>query len=1006
MSRNLGWDLYCAAEKGQIKVVRKLLENGADINYQHPWWRQKNVPEGWGPPTPLIIASNNGHFQVVKYLVEKGANPDLRNNLGETALDLAKKKGHFLIVKILKKEKLISAKLLSMKSGTVVVEIQVDVKYKFQIKLVEKGSKTPIATKSVKTNKAIVFQNLKPKTSYSLVEIGHGIKLLDFSTISSVGMEIEDLSFSSVSVKLSWDYFQKEKTHVRFKFTQEEKKQIPNKIEWADESIVYLKFYGLTSGKKYELLIIIEDERFGSIAEQKIDFTTNYINLDIFEFFLQKSAQYQKTKKILILQTNILLIQSQIKKYQIFQRETENKLADIKNNLYNLHNENIKTFKESSQINFNLNINDEKKIIDYCTDWIQIHEKNSISLNPILNIISNCENENNYSTTEEEIKELPELLKYSQLQKKKEQLIINYENLTIILEELIHCCQNSIEFTKTDKFNNLFQKFEYSLYNSQNANENLTIIKNLTKKVNLLIDKSMKENNQILEIQKCNEQIIKYKNHIKTIFEKEKKNETINLIFGLLKNDQDFKIKLEEIESKWKQFFKLKKELLQDILKIEFKKIMDFKANFQINISSFSKTVNKQKQINKLDDQKLLQKIKKIQELEKELTLQLTFIEDLINLSKSWNGIEKWIPKGAQNQSKTNQRKINQKTQFVRLKSYQESSFDPKKPLKIFTKNQMKINELKDLFRIKILQVVAKLEKKNDNYKKIKEDNGGNIEVGKEGEGENNENVKEKNEKESENETDMNEKKEEYQNEYMLCESLLDQNRQLFEKFPFLTTSLIERKKNQIIYYIENILKLFNKNIILSNIKSQEKFIENQFSKLKQLKLTNYEKEKIKIQLKKKYFTISHLAEGGDEDKDKDKDKDKDNVEDKKRKELSNELEKIKNEIRIIKRKIESKLINIKKNCLNYFPDKLIPIFESNILNFQKKSELKLWWNDFNGMMTNRSLQKDYQILPQLKKKEKLSKMFKAKLKSNLKKDSILILKEIPFDLVEKHFER
>jgi ankyrin repeat protein len=50
---------------------------------------------------PLIIASQQGHLQVVKILLDRGVNPKLTTAYGSTALHLASQKGHLDVVKAL-----------------------------------------------------------------------------------------------------------------------------------------------------------------------------------------------------------------------------------------------------------------------------------------------------------------------------------------------------------------------------------------------------------------------------------------------------------------------------------------------------------------------------------------------------------------------------------------------------------------------------------------------------------------------------------------------------------------------------------------------------------------------------------------------------------------------------------------------------------------------------------------------------------------------------------------
>ena len=56
------------------------------------------IKDGW---TALMLASDKGHLKVVKLLLEKGANANAQNNNGETALMVASEKGHLEIVKLL-----------------------------------------------------------------------------------------------------------------------------------------------------------------------------------------------------------------------------------------------------------------------------------------------------------------------------------------------------------------------------------------------------------------------------------------------------------------------------------------------------------------------------------------------------------------------------------------------------------------------------------------------------------------------------------------------------------------------------------------------------------------------------------------------------------------------------------------------------------------------------------------------------------------------------------------
>ncbi|RYP68260.1 hypothetical protein DL771_006762 [Monosporascus sp. 5C6A] len=82
--------LGTSCERGNVEVVKLLLENGADLTI--------TKKDGW---TPLHAASVNGHVEVVKLLLEKGADVTTADNNGNTPLLAASATGRVEVVKLL-----------------------------------------------------------------------------------------------------------------------------------------------------------------------------------------------------------------------------------------------------------------------------------------------------------------------------------------------------------------------------------------------------------------------------------------------------------------------------------------------------------------------------------------------------------------------------------------------------------------------------------------------------------------------------------------------------------------------------------------------------------------------------------------------------------------------------------------------------------------------------------------------------------------------------------------
>jgi uncharacterized protein len=81
--------LYIACETGHLEVVRLLVDAGANVDK----WDK-------GDDTPLSIASQEGHYEIVRLLVDAGA--DLDNDVGRP-LESARRCHHDDIVEMLRR---------------------------------------------------------------------------------------------------------------------------------------------------------------------------------------------------------------------------------------------------------------------------------------------------------------------------------------------------------------------------------------------------------------------------------------------------------------------------------------------------------------------------------------------------------------------------------------------------------------------------------------------------------------------------------------------------------------------------------------------------------------------------------------------------------------------------------------------------------------------------------------------------------------------------------------
>jgi ankyrin repeat protein len=90
-----GTALIPASERGHVETVRLLIEAGVDVDHVNKL--------GWTALLEAIILGNGGpqHSQIVQLLVKSGANVNLADRDGVTPLRHARKRGFSEIEKIL-----------------------------------------------------------------------------------------------------------------------------------------------------------------------------------------------------------------------------------------------------------------------------------------------------------------------------------------------------------------------------------------------------------------------------------------------------------------------------------------------------------------------------------------------------------------------------------------------------------------------------------------------------------------------------------------------------------------------------------------------------------------------------------------------------------------------------------------------------------------------------------------------------------------------------------------
>jgi ankyrin repeat protein len=86
-----GRELFNACTSGDLANVTELLDQGVDVNWTYTPFRR----------TALILACKNGHVEIAKLLLNRGAEINTQDIVGCTALMAASTSGHVAIIQCL-----------------------------------------------------------------------------------------------------------------------------------------------------------------------------------------------------------------------------------------------------------------------------------------------------------------------------------------------------------------------------------------------------------------------------------------------------------------------------------------------------------------------------------------------------------------------------------------------------------------------------------------------------------------------------------------------------------------------------------------------------------------------------------------------------------------------------------------------------------------------------------------------------------------------------------------